>query len=132
MSELPAFDWLRYFHGLTGDQAHDLAAWLAAHDLDMGEFMEIVDRSYALAPDYWHGEPHHFIARVGARTAAAYGQRKRRFAALMTALEDALVSGAFLGEVARDELLPAAPSPVGRRGELELLSMLERMRRGEA
>ena len=93
--------------------------------------MEIVDRAYAIAPDYRRGPSKGFVAQVGWPAATAYAQRKRRFAGLTATLEDALVSGAFPGEVALDELQPAAPSPATQRRESDLLEAMDRIIRGE-
>lgn len=104
MDAVEPFDWRGYVGSLRADELIDLATWLAAIDLRIGELIEIVDRAYAVAADRWRGRPRHFMTCVGRPAAEAYVRRKRSFAGLMAALEDALVSGALPGEVAPAEL----------------------------
>ncbi len=132
MADVAGFDWPGYFRGLQDDEARVLARWLAAEGLGLGEFMEIVDQAYAAAPDQWHGRSQPFMAHWGGPAAKAYARRKRRFAGLIATLEEALVSGALPGDVAPQELqLSASPWTKQRQAE-ELLSALERARRGQA
>jgi hypothetical protein len=58
-------DWVDSFHRLSDDEMRDLATWLAAEYLTVGEFTEIVDRTYRQAADEWHGGPLAFVASCG-------------------------------------------------------------------
>lgn len=98
------FDWHGYVRGLGGDEALALARWLGNEGLSVGEFAEIVDGAYAAAPDQWCGQPRRFMAHVDRPAAAAYARRKRRFAGLIAAYEDALASGALPADAAPLEL----------------------------
>jgi len=125
-------DWPRYFRALPDDDVRALATWLGAQGLQVGEFMEVVDRVYATAPRRWRGRTEVFVSVVGRPTARSYAQRKRHFGRLMAMLEAAMVSGALPGDVAPQELdLPVAiqtePRPVD-----ELLAALERVSHGRA
>jgi hypothetical protein len=132
MGGLPGFDWSGYFRSLEDRDVRALATWLAAEGLDVGELMEVVDRSYAEAPGHWRGQSHRYLAQVGRLAATLYARRKRRFAALMATLEEALISGALPGDVAPGELrLPTRPW-TKRREPGELISTIERVRHGEA
>jgi hypothetical protein len=131
MAGLASFDWPGYLSSLPDGEAYALAIWLAAEGLGAGEFMEIVDRAYAEAPDHWQGRSRAFLAQVGRPEAEAFARRKRRFGALMATLEQALISGALPGEIAPQELaLPALPR-TDQRPAAELLDALERARCGQ-
>lgn len=129
MAGFVGFDWPGYLRRLPGGEARALATWLATEGLDVGEFMDVVDRAYATAPARWRARPRPFLARVGRPAAEAYARRKRRFAALSATLEEALVAGALPGEVAPEELrLPVSPHTEQRRAA-DHLAALERARR---
>jgi hypothetical protein len=129
MAGLACFDWPRYLSGLADGEARALATWLAAEGLDLGEFMDVVDRAYATAPARWRARPRPFLARLGRPAVEAYARRKRRFAHLLATLEEALVAGALPGEVAPEELrLPVSPHTEHRRAA-DHLAALERARR---
>ena len=132
MADLVGIDWPRYVRTLPDDDVRALATWLGAQGLQVGEFMEVVDRVYATAPWRWRGRTDVFVCMVGRPTAMSYAQRKRHFGRLMAMLEAAMVSGALPGDVAPQELdLPVAiqiePRPVD-----ELLAALERVSHGRA
>jgi len=125
MADLRGVDWPIYFRGLQEDEARALAVWLAAEGLAVGEFMEIVDRAYAAAPDQVPWRSHQFPSRFGRPVAKAYALRKRQCAGLTAALEEVLISGAFPGDVALQELdLSASPWTTQRPAE-DLLRALE-------
>ena len=131
MADSTGFDWPGYFHRLQDDEEHALAIWLAAEDLGVGEFMEIVERAYAAAGDHWHGRPRPFVERIGRPIAETHARRKRRFGQLTAMLEEARLSGALPGEVAAHELqLPVPPWMKQHRAE-ELLAALERAGRDQ-
>jgi hypothetical protein len=109
MADVAGVDWPGYFRSLPAGEARALAAWLAAEGLAVGEFMEVVDRAYATAPEAWRGRSRPFVARRGRVAAAAYARRKRQCAGLLAALDEALISGALPGDVASRELRPCAP-----------------------
>jgi hypothetical protein len=132
MADLARSDWPGYFRSLPDDDACALAIWLAAKGLDVGEFMEVVDRAYAAAPAHWDGQWQRYVAQFGRLAANAYARRKRRFAGLMATLEEALISGALPGDVAPQELRASALPWTKRRQPEELLCALERVRRGQA
>jgi hypothetical protein len=108
MAAVLGVDWPGYFRGLRESDARTLSAWLAAEGLAVGEFMEIVDRAFAAAPDAWHGRSRPFVARFGRAAAAAYARRKRQCPGYLAALEEALISGARPADVAARELRPCA------------------------
>ena len=126
MTQLRGFDWAGYFRGLPEEEAYALATCLAGECLGVREFMEIVDRAYAAAPQPERDHPEGFLVRRGRAAAEAYARRKRRFAGLVAAYELALMSGALRGEVAPEELDPCAWPRTGRRRAEELLGALER------
>lgn len=103
------FDWVGYFHSQSDDEIHELAAWLAAERLNVGEFMEVVDRVYARTSDEWRGQASVFVAWFGRQDAQEYARRKRHFAERMAALEEAGMTGALSGDVAPEELKPLQP-----------------------
>lgn len=125
-------DWPAYARGLDQADRRDLARWLAAQDLGHGEFMEIVDRAYARTSGRKLARPRRFVVWVGRPAAEVYARRKRMFARRMAALEEALISGALPGEVAAQELEPAATWRTHRRARGGLLAALRRARRGQA
>ncbi len=104
MVEFTSFDWDGYIRGLEGSEALELGRWLLDEGLGVGEFIEIVDRAYAAAPERWRRRPRRFMAHVGRPAAMAYARRKRWYAGLIAAYEDALASGALPGDVAPLEL----------------------------
>src|SRR5579859_6239409 len=106
MNNLAGLDWMGYFHSLSDDEIHELAAWLAAERLEVGEFMEVVDRVYARTSDEWRGQAPVFVDWFGRPDARAYAHRKQRFAELTAALEEARMTGALSGDVAPEELEP--------------------------
>jgi hypothetical protein len=109
MNSSVSLDWVGYFHSLSDDEILELAAWLTAERLRVGEFMEVVDRAYARTLAEWRGQPPVFIAWFGRAEATRYARRKRRFSGLIAALEDARMTGALPGDVALDELTPLQP-----------------------
>lgn len=131
MANTASLNWPRYFHSLLEDEAYALAAWLERNDLTVGEFMEIVDRAHAVAPERWSGQSRRSPGELERASVETYAGRKRRFAALMTAFEDALSSGAFPGDVVPQELLPSPPREAEHRQTAALLGALERAARGE-
>ncbi len=131
MGELTDSDWPAYLCSLRDDEARALAVWLATEGLDVGEFMEIVDQAYVAAPDHWRGRSRPFMVGFGRPAAQAYARRKRRLAGLMVAFEDALVSGALPGDVTPQDLQPATSACLKQRQAEEVLSALERARRGQ-
>jgi hypothetical protein len=130
MDDLEGIDWVGYFHGLSADEMRELAVWLAAELLEVGEFMAIADRGYAQASEEWRGRSRAFAAQHGRPVAKGYARRKRRFAELMAALEEARMSGALPGEAAPQELQPIRPPWAEPRPVEELLGMLEHARSG--
>lgn len=117
MADVRGIDWSSYFRSLNDEDADALALWLATEGLRLGEFTEIVDRVHAAVPAASCGRLRSFLATLGLPTASLYALRKRRFAALMTVLDEALMSGVFPGDVNPEELrLPVSHlSPVPRR-----------------
>ena len=109
MNSSIGLDWLGYFHGLSDDEILDLSAWLVAERLEVGEFMEVVDRAYARSPDEWRAQAPVFMAWFGCPAAMRYARRKRCFSELIDAQEEARMSGALPGDVALDELKPLQP-----------------------
>jgi hypothetical protein len=127
MAHMVGLDWPGYIRTLPEDEVRALANWLGAQGLQLGEFMEVVDRMYASAPRRWHGRTVAFVSVVGKPAAGSYGLRKRHFSRLMGMLEAAMASGALPGEVAPQELdLPVMIQHEPRPVE-ELLAMLERI-----
>jgi hypothetical protein len=131
MANTASLNWPRYFRTLSADEIFVLAVWLDRNGLKVGEFMEVVDRAHAVAPERWSGQPRRSLAELVRASAGTYADRKRRFAALMTAFEDALSSGAFPGDVAPQELRPSPPGEAGHRQTAALVGALERAARGE-
>ena len=132
MADLAGLDWPGYFRTLPEDEVRALATWLGAQGLQVGEFMEVVDRVYASAPRRWRVQADVFVRVVGRPTAGSYAQRKRHFGRLMAMLEAAMVSGALPGDVAPQELdLPVAIE-IELRPVDELLATLERVSHGRA
>ncbi len=130
MADLVGLDWPGYFRTLPEDEVRALATWLGAQGLQVGEFMEVVDRVYATAPRRWRGRTEVFVRVVGRPTARSYAQRKRHFGRLMAMLEAAMLSGALPGDVAPQELdLPVAIQTEPRAVD-ELLAALERASHG--
>jgi|GEM_PF-1808653 len=131
MDNVVGIDWVDYFHCLSQDAIHELAAWLVAQQLEVWEFTDIVDRAYTQIPEGADRPSAEFVARIGRPAAEAYAGRKRVFARLMArlvALEDARMSGALPGEVALGEIEPR-PMPSTRvRSADELFGVLERAR----
>jgi hypothetical protein len=132
MGDLAGVDWPGYLCSLQDDDVRALAIWLAAEGLDVGELMDVVDGAYAQAPAHWRGQSQRYVAQVGRLAATAYALRKRRFAALMATLEEALISGALPGDVAPQELLLPTRPWTKRRQPGELIAALEHIRRGHA
>ncbi len=121
-------DWCDYFHCLSDDQMRELATWLAAEFLKVGEFTDIVDRVYAQAPDEWRGRSPAFVASYGKPIMERYARRRLGFTEIMAAVEDAKMSGALSGDFASQDLQPLRlPRPEPRSVE-DTLSVLERMR----
>jgi hypothetical protein len=131
MADLTGCNWPGYMRSLQDDEVRDLAIWLTVSGLDVSEFMEVVDRAYAVAPACWRGQSHRYVARFGRRAASIYARRKRRFARLMATLEEALISGALPGEVTPQELRLCTLPWTKRREPGEVLSALERVRRSQ-
>ena len=130
MNSLLGLDWISYFHSLSDDETRTLAAWLATERIDLGEFMEVVDRVFARTLDEWRGQPSVFIDCYGRPGAEDYARRKRRFAGLMAALEEADMTGALPGEVAPEELEVAQPDWANASSLERVLGALECARRG--
>jgi hypothetical protein len=128
MVDLRCIDWCEHFRRLSDDDLQELATWLAAEFLKVSEFTDIVDRAYARAAEEWNGRALTFVACCGRPAVAAYARRKRRYAELMAALEDARMCGAFPGDVAPQELQPLRPLQTRPRTVNELLGTLERAR----
>jgi hypothetical protein len=124
------FDWPGYFRALPEDEARDLATWLGAQGLQVGEFIEVVDRAYAGWPERWRRRPDLFMRLVGLRTASSYAIRKRHFARLVAMLEEAMASGALPGEVAPRELDLPVRIQLERHSVDELLLALGRVTYG--
>jgi len=131
MADLTGCNWPGYVRSLQDNEVRALAIWLAAEGLDVGEFMEVVDQAYTAAPAHWRGQSQRYVAQFGRRAASDYARRKRRFARLMATLEDALISGALPGEVAPQELRQSMLPRMKRRQPGELVSAIERVRRGQ-
>lgn len=77
MADQPNVDWSGYIGGLREGDLCALAIWLADEGLGVGEFMEIVERAYATAPECWHEQWPAFMVRRGypAATCACYSKR---------------------------------------------------------
>ncbi len=130
MNNLTGLDWSDYFHGLSDDETRELAVWLATERLAVGEFMEIVDRVYARSPVEWRGQSPVFVSWFGRPGASEYARRKRRFAELVSALEEAHMTGALPGDVVPDELELFPPLWTEAPSIAEVLEELECARRG--
>jgi len=122
-------DWPGYLCSLDEEGGRALAIWLAAEGLQVGEFMEVVDRAYAAAPTAWQSQSRPFITEMGRPTAEAYARCKHRFAGLVAALEEALLSGAMAGDVSPQELRPLPTPPMHTRPVALVSATLERARR---
>ncbi len=131
MADSRGLDWPDYLHSLQDDDIRVLACWLAAEGLLVGEFMEVVDRAYAAAPEPWRAQTQAFMIQIGQPAAERYVLRKRRFTRLMAMLEEALASGALAGEVAPQELELSVPPQPMPRSVKTLLDMLEHARHGQ-
>ena len=129
--EFVGVDWVGYLRGLSDAELRELAGWLAAECLEVWEFEDIVDRVYAQVADTWHGRSAAFVASHGRPILVGYVRRRRRFAELMAALDDARLCGALPGDVRPEELQPLLPPSSKRRSAEELLAVLEHARRGE-
>jgi hypothetical protein len=129
MGDWPGIDWGNYFHRLSDDEIGELAMWLAAEDLAVGEFTDLLDRLSRRAADEWRGRSLALVASCGHAMVEEYARRKRRYVELLAALEEAQMSGALPGEVAPKELQPL-PRAAPRRTAEELLQVLERARSG--
>jgi hypothetical protein len=124
-------DWGSYFHCLSDAELRGLAAWLAAECLEVWEFKDVVDRVYAQVADSWRGRSAAFVASHGRPILLGYARRRRHFAELMAALDEARQRGALPGDVALEELQPLPAPSSKRRSVEELLDVLERTRRDE-
>ncbi len=87
-----------------------------------------MDRAYAAAPTAWRSQLRPFMTEIGQPTAAAYALRKHRFASLVGALEEALLSGAMAGDVSPQELRPLTTPPMHERPIAQVIAALERAR----
>lgn len=135
MNSLVGLDWVGYFRSLSDDEVSALAAWLVAERLDVGEFMEVVDRVHARTlddrtVDEWRGQPSLFIGWYGRPGAEGYARRKRRFAELMAIRETVGMAGALPGEVAPEELEATQPDWAKTPSLERVLGALEYARRG--
>ncbi len=130
MDDVLGINWVDYFHRLSDDELRKLAAWLAAELLQVSEFTDILDRVYTHTADEWHGRSLAFVATCGRPVVEGYADRKRRFAELMAAFDDAQMSGAFSGDVAPEELRPLRRPQITSRTADDLLSVLVRVRSG--
>lgn len=130
MNSLVGFDWMSYFQSLSDDEMRNLATWLVAECLHVGEFMEVVDRVYSRTADEWREQPSVFVVWHGLPGAEDYAHRKQRFAELIAALEEACMTGALPGDVAPDELELSQPRPLAALSIGEVLGALEYARNG--
>lgn len=130
MNSLIGLDWIGYFHSLSNDEMRALADWLVAERLDVGEFMEVVDRVFARTLYEWREQPSVFIVCYGRPGAEEYARRKRRFAELMGALDEACMTGALPGDVAPEELEATQPDWAEAPSLESVLGALEYARRG--
>ncbi len=121
-------DWPGYLCSLDEESRRALVIWLAAEGLEFGEFMEVVDRAYAVAPTAWQSQLRPFMTEIGQPTAEAYARRKHRFASLVGALEEALLSGAMARDVSPQELRPLPTRPMHTRPIAQVIATLERAR----
>lgn len=128
MDDVVGMDWGDYFHRLSDNEIRELATWLAAECLEVWEFMDIVDRAYVQASDDWHERQPAFVASRGRPVVEGYARRKRRFAELMIALDEACLRGALPGDVAPEDLRPLRSPKVEPRSVNDLLGALERAR----
>lgn len=128
MDNMASMDWVSYFHRLSDDEIHELATWLAAERLEVWEFMDIVDRAYVQTSDDRRRQSPAFVADCGRPVVEGYARRKRRFAELTAALDEARLSGALPGDVAPEELRPPRPPWTKPRSVDDLVSTLERAR----
>ena len=128
MADPPGLDWPGYLCSLDEESRRALVIWLATEGLEFGEFMEVVDRAYAVAPTAWQSQLRPFMTEIGQPTAAAYALRKHRFASLVGALEEALLSGAMAGDVSPQELRPLTTPPMHERPIAQVIAALERAR----
>jgi hypothetical protein len=124
-------DWPDYWQSLDEDGVGALASWLAAEDLQVGEFTDVVDRAYAAAPTLWRTRARYFVPQVGRPSAEAYARRKHQFFGLMAAFHEALLSGALPGDVAPHQLRPTQPSSRERRAVAILAAAIEHARRAQ-
>jgi hypothetical protein len=127
MAEQVGLDWPGYFRTLPAGDAREFATWLYAQGLQLGEFMDVVDRAYATWPRPWRAGQDAFIALAGRQTATSYAFRKRYFARLVALLEEAMATGALPGEVAPQELDLPVRMQTQPRSVDELLAALERV-----
>lgn len=130
MNSLIGFDWISYFQSLSDVEMRNLATWLVAECLHVGEFMEVVDRVYARTADKWREQPAVFVVWHGLPGAEDYAHRKQRFAKLIAALDEASMSGALPGDVAPNELELSQPHPAAAPSIGEVLGALEYARNG--
>jgi hypothetical protein len=127
MADLVGLDWTAYFRARSAEEIRTLATWLEAQGLQVGEFLDVVDREYATAPRPWRDRTEAFVRLIGRPAAQRYAQRKRHFGRLMALLEAAMLSGALPGDVAPEELDLPVVIPIRPRPIHELLDALERV-----
>lgn len=123
-------NWGSYFHDLSDEEMRDLASWLSAEFLEVWEFTDIVDRMYVQAADTWRGRSPAFVAGCGRPVVIRYARRKRHFAEITAAHDEARQRGALPGEVTPEELQPLRPPDTRRRSVEDLLGILEHARGG--
>lgn len=125
MDHMLGLDWAAFAHSLSEDELRELAAWLAAEFLEIGEFVEVVDREYAHASDAWHTQSTTFVNWRGRPVAQLYARRKRRYAELVAGVEDARMTGALPGEFAPEDLRAPGLCWTESRTVEELVGVLE-------
>jgi hypothetical protein len=129
MANNEGLDWPDFWQSLDEDGAGALARWLAAEELRVGEFMEVVDRAFVDAPETWRRRSRDFVTQIGRPSAEVYARRKHQFIGLMVAFQDALLCGALPGDVAPHQLRPTLTPPRQIRPAANLLAAIQRVRR---
>jgi hypothetical protein len=132
MANNEGLDWPDYWRSLDKDGARALARWLAAEELQVGEFMEVVDRVYVATPEARRGRSRYFVTQTGRPNAEVYARRKQQFVGLMAAFQEALLSGALPGDVAPLQLRPTQTPLRQTRPAANLVVAIERARRTES
>jgi hypothetical protein len=128
MADLTGVDWTNYLRALRADEVRLLATFLAVEGVQLGEFMEVVDHAFAGTPGACRARQRSFVTRIGQPLVQNYARRKRRYAGLASAFEQARISGAFPGDVAPHELRPLAIAS-RTRSVADLVAIIERGKR---